>query len=130
MKRYNILKDLTRQIDVSNTINGGSAPTKINFEKHEDNLTIKLSAPGIIGENYDIYIRANQLIVYSYFYYGMPSSEEQNQFPFFSRKFEIPNFVNPDDIEAIDENDELKIIMPFNPDKVNDVKRVDIKHYS
>ena len=61
----NVLRDFVHQIDTMNTISGGVAATAVNIDKNTDNITIRINAPSMSSDSFNIYLQGNQLVVYS-----------------------------------------------------------------
>ncbi len=134
----NELRDFVHQIDTMNTIGGGVATTAVNIDKHTDNITIKIKAPTLSSESFNIFLQGNKLIVYSVLNDNNVLGDEESDaskaarhmIPLFNEVFEIPSIVDRDQIDAVYEEDMLRVIMPFNgdPGKMN-VKRINIRQY-
>lgn len=132
----NVLKDFVHQLDAMNTISGGIAATTVNIDKHTDNITIKINAPTLSSESFNIFLQGNQLVVYSVLNGDEIAEEDQfkgaarHMVPMFNRVFEIPPMVDREQIDAVYEEGMLKVIMPFNSDpSMMNVKRIDIRQY-
>ena len=126
----NELKDFVNHIDMLNTINGGASLTSVVVEEKEDSLTIRVSAPALEGDAYNLMLRGDQLIVYTTLgdNWLVNGSKNVNKMPLFARTFDLPPFVNKEEIDAIYESGELRVILPFT--EVNkEIKKIDIKHY-
>ncbi len=126
----NELKDFVNHIDMLNTINGGASLTSVVVEEKEDNLTIRVSAPALEGDAYNLMLRGDQLIVYTTLSNNWLAdvTANTNKLPMFARTFDLPPFVNKEAIDAIYENGELRVILPIT-DVNKEVKKIDIKHY-
>lgn len=131
----NLLKDFVHQFDTMNTIGGGVALTTVDIDKQSDHLTINISAPSMSSDAFNIFIRGNQLVVYSVLHEVDLFEDEAKQsarhmVPVFNRVFDIPSIVDADQIEALYEQGILKLHLPYTHDwKSMKVKRIDIKEY-
>ncbi len=133
----NVLKDFVHQLDAMNTISGGVTATTVKVDKNKDNVTIKISAPSMGSESFNIFLQNNQLVVYSVLNDGevmfdenQAKSAARHMVPVFNQVFEIPPTVDRDQIDAIYEQGILKVIMPFSGDPGKmDIKRIDIREY-
>ncbi len=132
----NVLKDFVHQLDAMNTIGGGVTATTVNIDKHTDNIPIRINAPTLSSDSFNIFLQGNQLVVYSVL--NGQEVLEENQFkeaarhmvPIFNRVFDIPPMVDREQIDAVYEEGLLKVIMPFNSDpSMMNVKRIDIREY-
>ena len=126
----NEFKKFVNYIDMHNTINGGTSLTSVVVDEKEDHLSIRISAPSIEGDAYNLMLKGNQLIVYTILgdnWLANPT-EKAHKIPLFARTFDLPPFVNKEEIDAIYENGELKVVLPFT--EINDaIKKIDIKHF-
>ncbi|MEM9832370.1 MAG: Hsp20 family protein [Bacteroidota bacterium] len=130
----NILKDFVLQIDTMNTIGGGTTATQVSVKKEIDRVIIEVKAPTVDSESFNIYLRGNQLIVYSILNgFGAINKEldraARHTVPMFNRVFDVPPYVDREQIDAIFENGHLRVILPFNEGETEDVKRIDIREY-
>lgn len=131
----NVLKDFVHQFDTMNTIGGGVALTTVNIDRQTDHLTINISAPSMSSDAFNIFVRGNQLVVYSVLnevdlFEDDAKRSARHMIPVFNRIFEIPPIVDKDQIEAIYEYGILKLYLPYNEDgDAMKVKKIDIKEY-
>ncbi len=132
-KTKNIFKDFMSQIDMMNTINGGTTLTSVAVDKNEDHIQIKLSSPGVSSESYNILLQGNQLIIYSVLkkendFLTTEEAEEKPEVPRFSKSFDLPPFVDIDNIDAVFEENVLKVVLPFKS-MDETIKKIDIRHF-
>jgi HSP20 family protein len=124
----NLMKQLAHQFDLMNTINGGVSMTLVNIKDQEDKREIKISAPGVRVESFNLYLNNNQLMVFSV----LPQEVQENYLPvaipMFSRTFTLPPYVDDENIEAIYEDEVLRIILPFKNDSKPHIRKIDIKY--
>lgn len=130
----NTLKDFVHQLDTMNTIGGGTTATMVNVKKKSDKVVIEVIAPTVHSDSFNIFVRGNQLIVYTVLNGDMPGQDDTEQsarhmVPMFNRVFEIPSFVDREQIDAIYEDGRLRVILPFNGGEPEEVKRIDIREY-
>jgi len=133
----NILKDFVHQLDTMNTISGGVATTTVKVDKNRDNLVIRINAPSMSSDSFNIFLRGNQLVVYSILHDQNLMEEESDKknaarhmIPVFNRVFEIPPMVDREQIDAIYQNGQLAVMMPYTDDPTQmDIKRIDIREY-
>ncbi|MEM9671111.1 MAG: Hsp20/alpha crystallin family protein [Cyclobacteriaceae bacterium] len=129
----NILKDFIHQIDTINTISGGTTTTRVNLKKETDRLVIEVSAPTVHSDSFNIYLRGNQLIVYTVLndinFIDGSDQAARHMVPMFNRVFDIPPYVDRELIDAVYENGYLRVILPYNGSETEDVKRIDIREY-
>lgn len=131
----NVLKDFVHQFDAMNTIGGGVAATSVNIDKKADHLTITISAPSMSSDTFNIFLRGNQLVVYSVLKNTELFEDEAQEaarhiVPLFNQVFDIPAFVDKDQIDAVYDKGLLKVHMPYNGDQsMTQVKKIDIREY-
>ena len=133
----NILKDFVHQLDTMNTISGGVAATTVKVDKNKENVVIRINAPSMSSDSFNIFLRGNQLVVYSVLNDQNLLEEESDRknaarhmIPLFNRVFEIPPTVNREEIDAVYQNGQLEVLMPLTDDPSQmDVKRIDIREY-
>lgn len=124
-----ILRKLLLQSDMLNTINGGTASTSVKTEEKNGNLIITVSAPSLPAEAYNIILNQNNLIIFSVLTFGMDHSSEEEFFnvPFFTKSFALPINIESENIEAIHENGELRVIIPLLYGSPSQSRRINIK---
>ncbi len=134
----NVLKDFIHQLDVMNTLNGGTSTTSVNIDKKESEIVINIHAPSVSSDSFNIFIKGDQLVIYTIIkdvdseYFTTEVEEKmasRHMAPMFSRIFDIPPFVNKDEIDAVFENGNLLVSLPFQQPDTIPVKRIDIKEY-
>ena len=130
----NILKDFIHQIDTMNTIGGGTTATQVHVKKEVDKMVIEVSAPTVHSDSFNIYLRGDQLIIYSVLNDTAIMDEQANftarhTVPMFNRIFDIPPHVDREQIDAVYENGYLRVILPFNEGETESIKRIDIREY-
>lgn len=123
-----LLRGLLRQGDLINTINGGVSMTRVVKEQYDDEFVITLSAPGLSAEAFNVVLNENQLIVFSV----LPDSgiDQDNQLfniPLFYRSFELPAYIDVDNIEALHDDNALRVELPFKKNDMN-FRKIDIRH--
>ncbi len=130
----NMLKDFVHQIDTMNTVGGGTTATRVNIAKEVDRLIIEVSAPTVHSDSFNIYLRGNQLIVYTVLNDAEMMEERENSaarhtVPMFNRMFDVPPHVDREQIDAVFEDGYLRVILPFKEGESAEVKRIDIREY-
>ena len=130
----NVLKDFVHQIDAINTITGGTSATLVNIKKGADKLVIQVNAPSISSDSFNIYVHGNHLVVYTTLNDLNRIADEDEQSsrhmaPIFNRTFNIPATVDKDQIDAVFEHGQLKILLPYGANEDMPAKRIDIREY-
>lgn len=124
-----VLKSLLRQREILNTINGGCVMTKVDSKEENGNLVVKIYTPTVQAEAYTIILNQNILVVFSVLTLGTSESitEELVNVPMFTRRFPLPKNVDEENIEAIHEDGELRVIIPLQQWRPSPARRIKIK---
>lgn len=125
----NVLKEFVSQIDMVNTINGGTSMASANVEQYETNMLIKIEAPGVGDDGFDVQVIGNELLVAAITKTYIPANHNDKPLiPLFTRKFPLPAFADFENIEAIYENGNLEIYIPFRDiDDQNSARHIQIR---
>ncbi len=115
LNHKNVLGEFIRPIDLLNTINGGVCLTTMNLTERENGFVLHVSAPTVEAESFNVFVDTDKLIVFSELPQELNDmiSEKPVRIPMFHHAFDIPPFVNVDKIEAVYEEGELKVFLPF-----------------
>lgn len=131
----NVFSGTGGQIDLLNTLYGGSSMTTMDVQCEEDRLVITLSAPGVSANSFNVLVEGSKLVLYTLLV-GTPIRQPDDSnddavpqrlaVPMFLRVLDIPAFIDADQIEAIYENGKVLVLLPFkNEEYLN--RRIDIK---
>ena len=123
----NALKGMGGQIDLLNTLYGGSSMTHMETEQESDRLVITLSAPGVGPDAFNVLIDGNKLVLYSLLQHKHIQEGQALAVPMFLRVIDIPEFVDAEHIEAVQENQHIQIHLPFK-DGEHNRRKVKIKN--
>ena len=127
----NVFQGTGGQIDLLNTLYGGSSQTTVHVEKEEDRLVITLSAPGVKASSFNVLVEGNKLVLYTLLVSQSEKQEEGTSqrlaVPMFLRVLDIPAFIDADQIEAVHEQGQVAVMLPFK-DKEHLHRRIDIKN--
>jgi HSP20 family protein len=128
----NIFSGTGGQIDLLNTLYGGSVETTMDVAREEDRFVVTLSAPGMAADALNVLVEGNKLVLYKLLtgttQLANSTTEESQRLavPMFLRVMDIPGFVDDDEIEAVKEQGRVRVILPFKTeDKLH--RRIDIK---
>lgn len=130
LENRELLRGLLKQTDYMNTVNGGIAMTSVKVGKTDSKYEIKVNAPSVGAECFNILLDYNKLTVYSF----LPQADSEEgmsdlfKIPTFIKTFDIPPFVDPDGIEALAEDGKIKIILPFKSSPDNAQRMIYIKN--
>lgn len=127
----NVFRGTGGQIDLLNTLYGGSTQTRMDVAREEGLLVITLSAPGVKANSFNVLVEGNKLVLYTLLVSTSVQQEEgQNQrlaVPMFLRVLDIPSFVDVDHIEAVHEHGQVRVMLPLK-DEEQQHRRIDIKN--
>lgn len=132
----NVFSGTGGQIDLLNTLYGGSSMTTMNVEREDERLVITLSAPGVNANAFNVLVEGNKLVLYTLLV-GTANRQDDDilnpggnsqrlAVPMFLRVLDIPTFVEAEQIEAIHEAGKVVVVLPLkNEDLLH--RRIDIK---
>jgi HSP20 family molecular chaperone IbpA len=127
----NVFQGTGGQVDLLNTLYGGSSQTTMKVDREDERLVIKLSAPGVSANAFNVLIEGNKLVLYTLLV-NTPirrDDDENSQrmaVPMFLRVLDIPSFIDADHIEAVHEHGQVRVMLPFK-DEEQMHRRIDIK---
>ncbi|OIN56468.1 Hsp20/alpha crystallin family protein [Arsenicibacter rosenii] len=131
----NVFSGTGGQIDLLNTLYGGSSMTTMDVQREEDRLVITLSAPGVKATAFNVLVEGNKLVIYTLLVSNSHFQEDDGSedaipqrlaVPMFLRVLDIPDFVNADQIEALYEEGNVMVHLPFkNEEQLH--RRINIK---
>ena len=119
------MKELIKQFDILNTINGGVSMTYVDVKKFDDRLEINIEAPTVKAEAFNIFLNGNKLVIFSTLETGGP---ESLNFPMFSKSFALPANADGNSIEANERNGIVKVVVPLNENKSSQSRKINITH--
>lgn len=125
----NAFKGLGNQLDKLNTISGGVVMTSMDLLQNQEGFVANVSTPTLGEENYHIEVQNNQLRLFVFLNHSLYASDTNAKVPAFFRVFPIPPFVDGEKIEAVFENNELKIYAPFKEGFDGDARNINIKRF-
>ncbi len=128
LKNKQILRGLLTQGDVLNTINGGVSMTKLEKKQMDDYFSISVSAPTVPAESFNVVLNDKQLIIFAVLSDSTIQEDDQLfNIPMFYKSFDLPAYIDIDNIEAIHDDDKLTVALPFKEsDRYS--RKIDIKH--
>ncbi|WP_234736814.1 Hsp20 family protein [Tellurirhabdus bombi] len=124
----NTLQGTGGQIDLLNTLYGGSSMTRMETEQEEDRLVITLSAPGVSAEAFNVLIDGTKLVLYTLLQQRLAEDNQALAVPMFLRVLDIPTFVETEQIEAVQEAGRIRIHLPFKSGE-NIRRRIEIQKW-
>jgi HSP20 family protein len=110
IKDKKFLQTIAQQINLWNTLGGGVVQTQVNVEKRKKGMLIRVSAPSVDPEAFQILLNLNKLTLFA----ALPSQENSEmQAPLFHQEFVLPVNVALDKITAVYGANELQVRLPF-----------------
>lgn len=127
----NVFQGTGGQVDLLNTLYGGSSQTTMKVEREDERLIIKLSAPGVSANSFNVLVEGNKLVLYTLLVSTSnrqiaDGGSQRLAVPMFLRVLDIPSFVDVDQIEAIHERGQVLVTLPFKDEEYMH-RRIDIK---
>lgn len=115
-----------------NTLYGGSSQTIMKVEREDERLVINLTAPGVSANSFNVLVEGSKLVLYTLLVHtsARQGDEENGQrlaVPMFLRVLDIPSFIDADQIEAVYDHGQVKVMLPFK-DEESLHRRIDIKN--
>ncbi|QJD78406.1 Hsp20/alpha crystallin family protein [Spirosoma rhododendri] len=128
----NVFQGTGGQLDLLNTLHGGSSQATFNVEKEENKLVVCLKSPGVGPEAFNVLVEGNKLVLYTLLTSRAQSAEDDQEIqklavPMFMRVLDIPVFVDSDQIDAVYEHGRVTVTLPFK-DEEHLHRRIDIKN--
>lgn len=114
------------QIDLLNTLYGGSSLTSMDVKREDERLVIKLSAPGVSANAFNVLVEGNKLVLYTLLVQDSDDAAQRLAVPMFLKVVDIPEFVDAEQIEAEHEHGQVMVYLPFN-DQEYSHRTIDIK---
>ncbi|MBO0949995.1 Hsp20/alpha crystallin family protein [Fibrella forsythiae] len=122
-----VFKGTGGQIDLLNTLYGGSSLTEMKVKREDDRLVIRLSAPGVSANSFNVLVEGNKLVLYTLLVHDSESAGQRLAVPMFLKVIDIPDFIDAEHIEAEHEYGRVTVNLPFN-DEEHEYRNIDIKN--
>lgn len=126
----NVFQGTGGQIDLLNTLYGGSTQTTMKVDREDNHLIITLSAPGVKANSFNVLVEGSKLVIYTLLVSTSTQQTDNNSqrlaVPMFLRVLDIPSFVDAEQIEAVHEHGKVRVTLPFK-DEEQIHRRIDIK---
>ncbi len=130
----NVFQGTGGQLDLLNTLHGGSSQATFKVDKEDDKLIVRLKAPGVGPEAFNVLVERNKLVLYTLLTTLNDSDANDDEeavqrlaVPMFMRVLDIPTFVDSDLIDAVYEHGRVTVTLPFK-DEEQLHRRIDIKN--
>ncbi|MEZ0538495.1 Hsp20/alpha crystallin family protein [Fibrella arboris] len=122
-----VFKGTGGQIDLLNTLYGGSSLTEMKVKREDDRLVIRLLAPGVSANSFNVLVEGNKLVLYTLLVHDSESAGQRLAVPMFLKVIDIPDFIDAEHIEAEHEYGRVTVNLPFN-DEEHEYRNIDIKN--
>ena len=122
------LRDLLKQGNLMNTVNGGVRQTEFGIRNVGNDILIEVSNPSISPEAFNFTINKNELLINVMRFEKVFSNGQPVMFPLFFKTIQIPYYVDIKNIRAIFEDGIFKILLPYNNNLPNNPFRIQIKN--
>lgn len=126
---YNALRGLGPQLDLLNTLNGGSAQATVQVKQRRRDVVIALAAPSLDPEAFDISLDGQRLTIasaHSPLDPKLGTLPNDLRVPLLRQQFELPYQIDPDRIEATFTDNCLRVTLPFrHPDDLH--RRIEVQ---
>ncbi|MDQ3534389.1 MAG: Hsp20 family protein [Bacteroidota bacterium] len=122
----NFPNEIINHFDLLNTISGGVSMTSVNVLVQDNQFIIKVHTPGLNRFAYHVEVINNMVFIYSLLSLG--KSEEEIQVPSFVKYIPLPNNANAEEIHAVHEDGELKVIVPVNTQQNHKQRKINIEY--
>lgn len=110
--RKEIPTEILQSINALNTIHGGISEPRINLQQLKDHRQIKAKVPGVDVHDIQIEVINNVLNIFHFF--PIETNGQFLQTPRILYSKQIPYFIDQENIEATVEDNQLKVVLPFN----------------
>ncbi|MBC8081680.1 MAG: Hsp20 family protein [Hymenobacter sp.] len=117
------IRNMAPQLDLLNTLGGGIAQAQLRIEKRKKGVVIRVAAPSVRPENIHVVLNNSRMTVFGEFRH---QPDDQLAAPLFSRILDLPANLDLTRIEAIHENNELQVRIPYQ-DSASQQREIDIK---
>jgi HSP20 family protein len=122
------LRNLLKQVDLMNTVNGGVRQTDFSIKKVGNDILIEVSNPSISPEAFNFTINKNELTINVMRFDNSFSNGQPMMYPLFFKVIQIPYYVDINKIEATFKNGVFKVLLPYNNNLPDNPFRVHIKN--
>ncbi len=131
----NVFQGTGGQLDLLNTLHGGSSQATFKVDKEDDKLVVRLKAPGVGPEAFNVLVEGNKLVLYTLLTMQNEADDNDGEeqevqrlaVPMFMRVLDIPAFVDSGQIDAVYEHGRVTVTLPFK-DEEQLHRRIDIKN--
>ena len=117
------IHSIAPQLDLLNTIGGGVAQAQVRVDQHPNGVIVRVAMPTVLADSFRVVLKQNQLTVFSEYRHG---PDDPLAAPLFVQTLELPPNLDATRIDAIHQQQELRVRIPFvHP---NQQREIDVKH--
>ena len=117
------IRSMAPQLDLLNTLGGGIAQAQLRIDKLKKGVVIRVAAPSVRPESIHVVLNNSRMTVFGEFRH---QPEDQLAAPLFTRILDLPANLDLARIDAIHENNELQVRIPYQ-DSTNQQREIEIK---
>ncbi len=114
LKNRKFFKELLKQADIMNTVNGGVRQTDFKIKKKGNDILIQVSNPSIVPEAFNFTVNKNELFINVMHFENSYSKGHPVMYPLFFKDIVIPYYVDINRIEATYGHGIFNILLPYN----------------
>lgn len=132
----NLFKQLAQQAVATTAIQGGVAQSNFKLERTNEGLMLRLTTPSLDDSAYHIRVEKGALLLFTMFKSSIAenttqdSEEEPMIQPSFVHSYPLSPKVDQSKIEAIFDQGELRVYLPFISDRNTESRNIDIQRYN
>ena len=126
LKNKKALVGLLKHGDVLNTLHGGHVAPELHLKQHKNEFIINLSAPGVNMDSFDLIVDQYKLQISIHLPHTFKDVARYH--PIFARSFNLPGYVDLDQISANYQSGKLQVILPFKEMNEDQRRRINIQH--
>jgi HSP20 family molecular chaperone IbpA len=109
-----LLRELLKQADVMNTVNGGVRHTDYRVSNIGLDILIEVSNPGVSPDAFNFTVSGNNLLINVMYFVRSNNEDHPAMYPLFFKDVIIPYYVDINRIEAVYNKGIFKILLPYN----------------
>ncbi|MDQ2769981.1 MAG: Hsp20/alpha crystallin family protein [Bacteroidota bacterium] len=117
------IHSIAPQLDLLNTIGGGVAQPQLRVEQHPNGVVVRVAMPTVSADSFRVVLKQNQLTVFGEYRHG---PDDPLAAPLFVQTLELPPNLDATRIDAIHQEQELRVRIPFV--RPNQKREIDVKH--
>lgn len=130
-----LMKQLAQQAIATTAISGGVAQSDFEISRTAEGLLLRLNTPSLDENAYHVRVAKGSLMLFTMFKGSLAEKldaedDEEGIQPSFVHQYPLPSKVDQERIEAIFDNGELRVYLPFSSDDDSNPRDIDIQRYN